>query len=154
MFTYQNQQFKVNANGKTLAKLAMGGEIKNYEMGSFGGVTGPGTGTSDSIPAMLSNGEYVLRASAVKAVGVPMLDEINRMAMGGLATRYDVGKKMIMPSNTMGYNKGGTIQHYNVGGLVMNFENGGQVDGRMLFDQFKSAMALEQLKSGGGGKLR
>jgi hypothetical protein len=103
---------------------------------------------------MLSNGEYVLRASAVKAVGVPMLDEINRMAMGGLATRYDVGKKMIMPSNTMGYNKGGTIQHYNVGGLVMNFENGGQVDGRMLFEQFKSAMALEQLKSGGGGKLR
>ena len=154
VFTYQNQQFKVNANGKTLTKLAMGGEVRNYQMGSFGGVRGPGTGTSDSIPAMLSNGEYVIRAASVQAVGVPMLDEINRMAMGGLATRYDVGKKMIMPSNTMGYNKGGTIQHYNVGGLVMNFENGGQVDGRMLFDQFKSAMALEQLKSGGGGKLR
>jgi TP901 family phage tail tape measure protein len=152
---YQGKDYRVSVNDYIIpVKKAMGGQIRNYQMGSFGGITGPGTGTSDSIPAMLSNGEYVLRASAVKAVGVPMLDEINRMAMGGLATRYDVGKKMIMPSNTMGYNKGGTIQHYNVGGLVMNFENGGQVDGRMLFEQFKSAMALEQLKSGGGGKLR
>jgi len=154
IFTYQNQKFKVNPNGKTITKMSMGGYIRNYEMGSFGGVRGPGTSTSDSIPAMLSNGEYVIRASSVKAVGVPMLDEINRMAMGGLAARYDVSKKSIMPSNTMGYNKGGQIQHYNVGGLTMNFANGGEVNGRMVYDQFKSAMALEQLKSGGGGKLR
>ena len=133
-------------------KKAMGGYIRNYEMGSFGGVRGPGTGTSDSIPAMLSNGEYVLRASAVNAVGVPLLDEINKMAMGGLATRYDVSKKMAMPSNTMGYNRGGPIQNYNVGGLTMNFADGGEVNGRMLYEQFKGAMALDRLKTGGGGR--
>jgi hypothetical protein len=154
VFTYQNQKFKVDSNGKSLIKMAMGGYIRNYEMGSFGGVRGPGTSTSDSIPAMLSNGEYVLRASAVQAIGVPLLDEINKMAMGGLAAKYDVGKTVPIPAQNGRYNRGGTVQHYNVGGLVMNFENGGQVDGRMLFDQFKSAMALEQLKSGGGGKLR
>lgn len=41
-------------------------------------VHGPGTGTSDSIPALLSNGEYVIRAAAVKAIGYDQLDRLNR----------------------------------------------------------------------------
>jgi TP901 family phage tail tape measure protein len=56
---------------------------------SGGKVTGPGSGTSDSIPAMLSNGEYVLRADAVKAIGVDALDKMNhakKFANGGLAS--------------------------------------------------------------------
>ena len=101
---------------------AMGGYIKKYDIG--GSVFGPGTSTSDSIPAYLSNGEYVLRASAVRAMGVPMLDQINKMAAGGLAARYDVGNKMIMPSNTMGFAGGGMTQHYNVGGLTINTQPG------------------------------
>lgn len=44
-------------------------------------ITGPGTGTSDSIPAWLSTGEHVTRAKAVEAPGVlPMLQYINRHA--------------------------------------------------------------------------
>jgi hypothetical protein len=34
-----------------------------------GGISGPGSGTSDSIPAMLSNGEHVLTAADVTALG-------------------------------------------------------------------------------------
>jgi hypothetical protein len=34
-----------------------------------GKIDGPGTGTSDSIPAMLSDGEFVLTAKAVKGAG-------------------------------------------------------------------------------------
>lgn len=45
-----------------------------------GYVTGPGTATSDSIPARLSAGEYVLRADAVRRVGVEFLHALN----GGL----------------------------------------------------------------------
>lgn len=53
-------------------------------------VTGPGTSTSDSIPAMLSNGEYVVNARATSSF-LPLLTAINdtgrrRFAMGGLAT--------------------------------------------------------------------
>ena len=40
-------------------------------------VYGAGTGTSDSIPAMLSNGEYVMTAAAVQRIGVSMLDRLN-----------------------------------------------------------------------------
>ena len=39
-----------------------------------GEVDGPGTGTSDSIPALLSDGEFVIPAREVRRIGVPALD--------------------------------------------------------------------------------
>ncbi|MFE2710635.1 phage tail tape measure protein [Streptomyces mirabilis] len=75
-------------------KYARGGLIRGYADGGtiqympFGGpVVGPGTGTSDSIPALVSNGEYVVKADAVRKYGVAMFDRINasRFASGGLA---------------------------------------------------------------------
>lgn len=44
---------------------------KHYykQYGSGGSISGSGTGTSDSIPAMVSNGEHVLTASDVKKMG-------------------------------------------------------------------------------------
>ncbi len=68
---------------------ASGGIVQHF--GPGGGVYGPGTGTSDSIPAMLSNGEYVIRAESVQAIGVPMLDKINKLSTGGIVT-YDIPK--------------------------------------------------------------
>ena len=59
---------------------------------SGGIVSGPGTSTSDSIPARLSNGEFVVNARATSAY-LPLLSAINdaglqpRFAMGGLATQ-------------------------------------------------------------------
>lgn len=41
-------------------------------------VAGPGTGTSDSVPAMLSRGEFVMKAAAVEKVGVQNLHEMNK----------------------------------------------------------------------------
>ena len=48
---------------------AQGGTI-NYPRRT-GQITGPGTGTSDSIPAMLSNGEFVMTKKAVDGAGGP-----------------------------------------------------------------------------------
>lgn len=42
-----------------------------------GQITGPGTGTSDSIPSMLSNGEFVIRAASVSKIGKNALEYIN-----------------------------------------------------------------------------
>ena len=47
-----------------------------------GYISGKGTSTSDSIPARLSNGEYVVRAKAVKALGVDFLDKLNSAGNG------------------------------------------------------------------------
>lgn len=43
------------------------GPIRRVNAG--GAVAGPGTGTSDSIPAMLSDGEFVMTAKAVRGMG-------------------------------------------------------------------------------------
>ena len=55
-----------------------------------GKVTGPGTGTSDSIPARLSNGEFVMKASSVKKYGTEFMTAINegvaRFKNGGAVT--------------------------------------------------------------------
>lgn len=53
---------------------------------SGGSVAGPGTGTSDSVPAMLSNGEYVLNAQAVDRLGVPFLNGLNTGRLRGFAS--------------------------------------------------------------------
>lgn len=63
-----------------------------------GSVDGPGTGTSDSIPAMLSNGEYVLNAQAVDRLGVPFLNGLNTGRLRGFASGGLVG-----PGGVTGY---------------------------------------------------
>ncbi|QQE90274.1 phage tail length tape measure family protein [Azotobacter chroococcum] len=56
-----------------------------FGFASGGHVTGPGTTTSDSIPAMLSNWEYVTRASVVQQPGaLAFLDSFNRNGMAAL----------------------------------------------------------------------
>jgi hypothetical protein len=58
--------------------------IPTYAQGGL--VTGPGTGTSDSIDAKLSNGEVVINAKSANAFA-PLLDAINQ-AGGGKAIPY------------------------------------------------------------------
>lgn len=61
------------------------GPRENFATGGF--VSGPGTGTSDSIPAMLSNGEFVINAEASKKFG-PLLASINNGTYGRFAGGY------------------------------------------------------------------
>lgn len=80
--------------GGFLAKLfdgmAQGGPVSGGigRAATGGRIRGPGTGTSDSIPMMLSDGEYVVRAAQAKKFA-PLLEAINsgrigKMAAGGL----------------------------------------------------------------------
>ena len=65
------------------------GTIAAQRFAQGGLVRGPGTGISDSVPALLSRGEYVMKASAVRNLGVGTLDMLNNpssmpaFAMGG-----------------------------------------------------------------------
>ena len=59
----------------------LGGLVSGFfQWAGFAGggyVRGPGTSTSDSIPARLSAGEYVLRADTVRRLGVDFLHRLN-----------------------------------------------------------------------------
>lgn len=61
--------------------------VKSAKFASGGLVTGPGTGTSDSIPARLSNGESVMTARTTSMFG-PLLSSLNQ-AGGGVAFTPD-----------------------------------------------------------------
>jgi len=51
--------------------------VKKLGLASGGYVMGPGTSKSDSIPANLSNGEYVIQADSVSKYGKSFLDAVN-----------------------------------------------------------------------------
>lgn len=57
--------------------------VKGAKFATGGYVSGPGTGTSDSIPARLSNGESVINARSTAMFG-PLLSSLNQ-AGGGIA---------------------------------------------------------------------
>jgi len=105
------------------AVMALLGNIKKFASGGY--VSGPGTSTSDSIPARLSAGEYVVRAAAVKRVGVAFLDAINGLkappgwdgqrlafAAGGLVPQVQVQSSQPAPPQVVVHN------HFTVQGPV------------------------------------
>lgn len=62
--------------------MQIGKAAKLWAFADGGVVSGAGTGTSDSIPARLSNGEYVIKASSAKALGTNFLDRLNSVGDG------------------------------------------------------------------------
>lgn len=81
---------KILAAGATLFTFAGGGPVM-----------GAGTATSDSIPARLSNGEYVIRAAAVRTYGAPFMEAINRL----MFPRFPAAPTITAPS--YGFASGG-----------------------------------------------
>jgi hypothetical protein len=69
-------------------------------------ISGPGSGTSDSILSRLSNGEFVVKAAAVQAYGAGLFHALNNMqlpgfAQGGLvASPVRVGGGSIAPATS------------------------------------------------------
>jgi hypothetical protein len=64
---------------------AKGGNIDHFPRKN-GPINGPGTGTSDDIPAMLSDGEFVMTARAVRGAG-------NGSREAGMRRMYDMMRK-------------------------------------------------------------
>lgn len=75
--------------GKRGLKKADGGKIHKGK----GPVSGPGGPIDDKIPAMLSNGEYVLPADTVQKVGVGTLDRLVKETHTPAATQRRRGLK-------------------------------------------------------------
>ena len=74
------------------------------EFSGAGEVEGPGTGVSDSIPARLSDGEFVITKKATDQIGADnlqrMMDDAERMADGGVAREgRQFGGILGMPKN-------------------------------------------------------
>jgi len=79
LFSYLGEAGKSVASAfgssSTSQKKNMGGKIMRY---SSGGRVKGGSGTRDDVPAMLTEGEYVIKRSAVQAIGEDYLNELNK----------------------------------------------------------------------------
>ena len=80
-----------------------------------GHVRGPGTSTSDSIPAMLSDYEFVTKASAVKKIGVANMEYMNRTGEMPFQKEYEelhkriAGNQLPEPFIVLKYKDGGLV---------------------------------------------
>lgn len=131
---------KIKAAVADAAGIGAGGSVGDTGSGwARGGlIRGPGTGTSDSIVARLSDNEYVIRAAAVRKYGVSFLQAVNSMrlklsdlqgfAAGGLVT---------MQRPRLAFAEGGLVQSNNrpfvlqIGGQDFNMQTNDDTIGRL-----------------------
>ncbi len=118
--------FPTLASGMTPADMANKTVFGIQKHAAGGYITGAGTGTSDSIPAMLSNGEYVLRSSAVDRIGIGTLNAMNA----------------------------GAVPQFSEGGSVGDVVSGGNNSVNMSVSAVDSSSFMEFLKNGGMDSIK
>lgn len=126
------------------AGTALGTAAAPFAMGGM--VHGPGTGTSDSILARLSTGEFVMRAAAVDHWGAGLLASMNRAA-GGLSTpmvprragRFAEGG-MVMAGSS------GTPVHLHLGGSEFALSGSTGVVSRLVKEAHRQHMRSAGVK--------
>ncbi len=125
------QKVYTNAQGGLIQKLAEGGAAiatsgraaaEGFKRMS-GRIFGPGTDTSDSVPALLSHGEFVVRAASVRkfgegffaALNAGFLPTVPRFAAGG-AVSNAVAQAAMSAGNSAAPNRDVVDLRFNVGG--------------------------------------
>ena len=129
------------AGGLGFGFFAKGGLV----MAAGGGaIRGAGTGTSDSIPAMLSNGEYVLSAKTTKRLGTPFLNAVNSGQLPGYATGgiVEPDYSAISVKRTNGGQSGATGDSSGGPSLTLNVATMDAI----TFDDFLSRGMLQRIK--------
>lgn len=96
----------------SLLGFSGGGPVQKRAEGGY--IRGPGTTTSDSIPALLSDEEFVVKASSVRNVGVGFLNWINR---GGTGVRNALAQ-MRFSASPAAFAYRGPVARFAGGGLV------------------------------------
>jgi len=107
------------------------------KMATGGFISGAGTGKSDSIPAMLSNGEYVINADSVKKYGVQTFNAFNnkKYSMGGPVTRMPYSAGGLASSANSLYNINVTL-------------NGSDLDANDVARAIHREMKMREIASG------
>ncbi|MGQ7938246.1 phage tail tape measure C-terminal domain-containing protein [Paraburkholderia sp. D1E] len=95
------------------AGFSDGGSVGHYADG--GSISGAGTGRSDSIPAMLSNGEFVVNASAANQ-NRSLLESINSGQVAHFASGGAVGDAPASSSSSSGSGSGSGDLHFHLDG--------------------------------------
>ncbi|MEI7294050.1 phage tail length tape measure family protein [Paraburkholderia tropica] len=127
-----------------------------FHLASGGHVRGPGSSTSDSIPAMLSDGEYVLNAAAVSRIGVSHLDDLNSGAARAVnsVARYASGGAVGSVASTVGpASSGGGSPTFNItvnGSGANSVSSADMAELQKLLDGWWEKKFTQRVKGQGG----
>ena len=137
------------------------------QLATGGQVQGPGGPTSDDVPALLSNGEHVMNAGAVKLLGPELLELFNalgiqQMAAGGPVGGENMndyiqrvqGGRELNKTPQPNWNPQNRLEQYfgNFGVPVNRYQNTAATSAnRMLTQQSPEMRAFESAQNAGGG---
>lgn len=131
-------------------KLGGGKKVGGIGVAGFAGggaIYGAGTKTSDSIPARLSNGEFVMQAKAVDKFGTGFMNSLNqgKMPHDGAGFSMGGGVNITMP----GFASGGSVPSADTLNKIMG--DGGDANAKQMTDFIMSNYVLPLIDSGSGG---
>ena len=108
-------------------------------------------GTTDTVKAKLTPGEFVIRKEAVDMIGVPMLNKLNDMPEEGGHSAIDRIIDMATMSNMKMMYGGGMVKpNYAGGGMVQQYGHGGSVDKMMGYQKGGQLKAVPEGNPGLG----
>jgi hypothetical protein len=96
-------------NPISLQRRLITGGIKQLFRQSGGPV--PGTGTGDTVPAMLEPGEFVLRRSVAQSIGLSALSRLNATGLGGGPAGMTISEQNIILPPAPGHDQLGDPRH-------------------------------------------
>ena len=131
---YEKSSSGVTMGDKTVSRIlgVSEAQVKKFRRaGRFGVLrnSGGGISGSDTVPAMLTPGEFVFNKKAAQSIGYSNLNRMNKQGVQGFA-------------------KGGAVQYFNQGttGSGVNLQNASTASPSSIFQELKSA-SKEQTKA-------
>lgn len=145
----------VGSMNAIIGKLGGGNKVGAISVAGFargGPIYGEGTATSDSIPARLSTGEYVIQAKAVKKFGVGFFNQVNSGGMPAQGAGYKPGFAtggLVNIRMAPGFATGGAVPSADVLNKILG--DGGDAGAKKMTDFIMSNYVLPLIDSGSGG---
>ena len=109
----------------------------------------PGT-TTDTVPTMLTPGEFVIKRESAKMLGKPFLEKLNAVSDNSAHSNIDALISQATLAQMKPMMGGGVVNDYMGGGDVSNYMYGGDIESYMYGGGIKKKKKMAGYQEGGG----
>jgi len=108
----------------------------------------PGS-TTDTVPTMLTPGEFVIKRESAKMLGKPFLEKLNAVSDNSAHSNIDALISQAALAQMQPMMGGGVVNEYMGGGSVDNYMGGGMIDNYMYGGGVKKKKKMAGYQEGG-----
>lgn len=108
----------------------------------------PGS-TTDTVPTMLTPGEFVIKRESAKMLGKPFLEQLNAVSDNSAHSNIDALISQAALAQMQPMEGGGVVNEYMGGGSVDNYMGGGMIDNYMYGGGVKKKKKMAGYQEGG-----